>query len=217
MFARRLEVQDESLLPEDTRSVLKRKLSKNKAYAYIKPTEYPKYVFEATCIGVPQEISVGQRLQFEVAIQSISNLSTTDKEPDVSLDSCIVTLIAQTAGTPPLHIEVLRQRQSSQRPSGPFTKDNDYRKKVDLGIFGHVPSAFNGQDVSQSHKLRLEIQFHAANNTVVMKREFPVIVHPAPGSEAASRAGSIVPRTSEEDHYGGGGRLPSYDEAMAGN
>ncbi|KAK4623568.1 hypothetical protein CLAFUW4_06343 [Fulvia fulva] len=164
-----------------------------------KAAEQPKHVFNTIVSALPQELYIGQRLEFEVAINpDIINASSTEELPEVSLDACTITLFCQTNGPHPEHIEVLRQKVNKQRPSGPFSADTGFRKTVDGGTFGHMPSTFNFRNVSQSYKLRLDLQFYAAGSTVAMKKELPVIVYPY--------------RAPREDDS-----LPSYEEVMGGH
>lgn len=197
MFQQQLVFSSEVPRPE-TPPGLKGRIA-NKAKITTKTAEQPKHVFNTVISGLPQELYVGQRLEFEIAIKpDISNSSVTESSPEISLDACTITLFCQTNGPHPEHIEVLKQKVNKQRPSGPFSADSGYRKTVDGGVFGHMPSTFNYRNVSQSYKLKLDLQFYAAGSTVAMKKECPVIVYPY--------------RAAAE-----GESLPSYEEVMGGS
>lgn len=195
MFQQQIEIRD--LASEEARaSATKWKLNKTKAF--VKPTGLPRHVYNVQCIGVPQDIYVGQNLDFEVFLETAPS-SGTETPPEIILDSCIFTLVAQTGGLQPTHIEVLRQKARGQRPKGPFSNDNGFRKTIDLGTFAHIPSTFAMGDISQSYKLIFELFLHAGNHDVVMKREFPIVVH------------SDAERRSLEEPA-----PPTYEEVMAG-
>ena len=190
-------IQDEGLRPSHEQPHGFR----NKTKALLKPTDPPKFVFEADLIGIPQHAYVDQPLSFAISIIPHDS-STTTVTPKIFLDSCTITLVAHTTGLQPTVIELLKTKEAEFSSAKPFSEEHGWTKAIDIGHLSWVPSTFTFRNISRTYKLRIAVHFSVGTQKVKTSRDVPLIIHPPVEIETARN------ETAEESDG-----LPSYHEA----
>ncbi|KAF2207067.1 hypothetical protein CERZMDRAFT_88829 [Cercospora zeae-maydis SCOH1-5] len=196
--SQRFTVQDESLLPEHEQPHGFR----NKTKAFLKPIDLPKFVFDVICIGIPQHAYVGQNLSFAITIQPDGS-STTKTDPEIFLDKCTISLIAQTTGIQPAPLEILKTKAADFSSARPFSREDGMTKGIDVGVLSWVPATFTFRKITRTYKLRIVGRFTVGTQQISTSRDVPITIHP-PLEIETSRAADD---TNDPD------ALPSYQEA----
>ena len=178
----------------------------------------PIYRFAVKCTGVRSILCLGEPTELEVAVRTVEKESTVSSTPDVLLDHVKVDIVAHTMievderwlrSSQPTDAQVVRTVYGDTSP-GPFSKADDYTKKVTIPAITRVPSTFSCGRVSRTYKLRLELQFRVAGEIRHVRRDIPVTIYP-PLSEHAriAQAGSSRAPAQQHDED-----LPAYDASM---
>ncbi|KAI5362168.1 hypothetical protein Slin15195_G058190 [Septoria linicola] len=176
---------------------------RNKTKALLRPADPPKFIFEASLIGIPQHAYIGQPLSFAITVAP-DDSSSTKSVPNVFLDSCTITLIAHTTGCLPPDIELLRTKEADFSSSKPFGDEYGWTKAIDVGTLSWVPSTFTFRSISRTYKLRISVRFSVGGQKINTNRDVPLTIHP-PLEIETSRPGI---ETSADPNA-----LPSYREA----
>lgn len=194
---------------------------RGKLKAKFDQAELPKYTFTLDCMSFPKHLFVGQPVKFDVTLVSNNLQSTASVIPEITIDSCNLSLISFTKGTTSdfSHKEVanmttIKSKDADIIPPGPFTAAHNYTKTIDVGVLGSVPSTFAQSELGRDYKMRLELHLSTMGQTMrITRRQLAVFVHPPVLDESAAPPDDVEAymRPPPED----GEQLPSYNEAVA--
>ncbi|PPJ54998.1 hypothetical protein CBER1_05625 [Cercospora berteroae] len=204
---------------------------RNKTKAFLKPVDPPKFIFDASFIGIPQHAYIGQSLSFAISIEP-DETSTTRTDPDVFLDKCTISLIAHTTGIEPAPLKIVKTKEASFSSARPFSREDGMTKEIDIGVLSWVPTTFTFRNISRTYKLRIASQFTVGTRQFSTSRDVPLTIHPPleldvsrpadmeddpdglPSYQEASRSSAA---DFAEDAAEGSAQVPSYEQAVSGH
>lgn len=181
-FRQMVTIQNEYLLPEEDRP----SGFKQKTKALFKSDYYPVYLFEVHC-GVPSHLFLGQSLSFEVGIKPFTERSTAVVTPDVTMSGFVASIQAETLVRAEKQIFSTPESEGNETvwtkggvadSKGPFSKANDWTKTINTNELSGIPSTFTTYNISRRYSLKITFYITAANKTIEVQRDFPVMIHP---------------------------------------
>jgi hypothetical protein len=190
-----------------------------KAKALMKDVEPPTYAFDLVWMNLPNDVQPGQPVLFKTRLRTNVESTTAKMLPEVTVQEGSIVLLGFCSiptyestkdSAEAKDLNDITLPLSNISPSGSFSKESDYSKKITIPPLPYLPCSFNTNSLSRYYKLRINMTLMVGGQKVTARRQFPVVVLP-PSDHKTSRT-SEPAQAGPSHSIGDDEQLPAYSE-----
>lgn len=177
-----MKIQNEHLLPESERPTG----FKQRAKAFVTSDYYPQYHL-TVFVTTPTHFCLAETIAFEIRVQPRLELCTAPVTPEITLTTCRVSISAQTVVRAERQVfyahisrgnEVLLQLNGVPDSQAPFSKADDFTKRIRTQPLTGIPSTFKTLNIARNYTMSIAFTLLGANKELSFERDVAFTLHP---------------------------------------